>query len=461
MKIPYLSITTFLLAIVLFPFNTVLAQNEIQPQIWFDHASYGTKEMTCNPPDSTGIISEQGPDYSKATIIVTDPSANKYSTSIDRITVSIWSDSDKKGIEITAYETEVNSGIFKGIVTISEGQSTQDIIHVSDGDTISAKYAGTTPWSLDTANRGVTTTAFIGTTCPPLERVPASGIQITDNKGNEQKTILTDKQIQIGSNLTNVTIRNQTFAYVVQIQDKDGTIESLSWISGLLIPSQTFSPSISWTPSRAGDYTVNVFVWQNINNPNSLSPPLWTDLIVWPSLPDYTRSTIKNTNNFQCQSGYELVIKSSNDSPACVTPQTAQKLIERKWAVEYLHQTQAVTPFDNWLTMDVRYANGTYSKFGINYTITSGNKLLEARQDALVQDLVLSLQAKNNGTLIVTIPRVLLDVKMKGQDSQFIILEDGQEIDFKQIRTTITDRTLSITFQNDTSKIDIIAAQLI
>ncbi|MDE1729056.1 MAG: hypothetical protein KGH81_07775, partial [Thaumarchaeota archaeon] len=104
MKTLFISITAFLLAMVLFPFNTILAQNEIQPQIWFDHASYGTREMTCSPY-STGIISEQGPDYSKATITVTDPAANKYSTSIDQIAVHVWSDSDKKGIEITAYET--------------------------------------------------------------------------------------------------------------------------------------------------------------------------------------------------------------------------------------------------------------------------------------------------------------------------------------------------------------------
>lgn len=330
MKILFISITAFLLTMILFPFNTLFAQNEIQPQIWFDNASYGTKKMTCNPY-STGIISEQGPDYSKATITVTDPAANKYSTSIDQIAVHVWSDSDKKGIEITAYETEVNSGIFKGTVTISEGQSTRDTIHVTDGDTISAKYAGTTPWSLDTTDHGIITTAFIGMSCPPLERVPASAIQVTDNKGNEQKTITVDKQIQIRSNLTNVTIRNQTFAYIVQVQDKGGTVESLSWISGMLLPSQALGPSVSWTPSKAGNYTVQVFVWQSLNNPNSLSPPVFTDLTVWPSLSDYTRSTIKNAENFQCQSGYELVIQSNNNSTACVTPGTASKLVEHGW----------------------------------------------------------------------------------------------------------------------------------
>jgi hypothetical protein len=338
MKTPHLLITAILLVTVLFPFNTVLAQNETQPTIYFNQANYSTQKMSCDFYN-TGKISAQTPEATKATITVTDPTANKFSTSIDRVTVYVRSDSDHKGIEITAYETEVNSGIFKGTVTISEGQSTQDTIHVSDGDTLLAKYAATTPWSPNTANHGVTTTAFIGSLCPPLERVPASGIQITNNEGNEQKTILANNQIQIRSNLTNVTIRNQTFAYVVQIWDKDQITVSLSWISGMLLPSQTFTPSVSWTPSKAGNYTVQIFVWQSVNNPNALSPPLSTDLTVWPSLLDYTRSTTRNAENLQCQSGYELVVKSSDNLPVCVTSETASKLIKRGWAKEMVIQS--------------------------------------------------------------------------------------------------------------------------
>ncbi len=321
----HFSIIVFLLAMVFFSFNTAFAQNETQPTIYFDHLSYATPKMSCYYYD-TGKIYLQNTE-SKATVVVNDPSANKFSASIDRVTVFVWSDSDRKGIEITAYETNVNSGIFKGTVTVSDDQSSQDIIHVSDGDTLWAKYAGTTPWSPDATNHGITTTAFIGTLCPPLERVPASGIQVTDNEGNEQKTILVGKQIQIGSNLTNVTIRNQTFAYIVQISDANQIIESLPWISGTLLPSQTFSPSVSWTPSKAGNYTVQIFVWQSINNPNALSPPIQNDLTVWPSMSDYT---MRNENP-RCQSGYEFVIKPSNNSPVCVSPDTAQKLQERGW----------------------------------------------------------------------------------------------------------------------------------
>ena len=341
LKTLHLALIAFLLSVGLFSFNATFAQNETQPTIEFNHPNYFTEKMSCEYY-VTGNISPQDPSTKKAIITVTDSSANKFSTAIDRVAVSVWSDSDKRGIEITAYETAVNSGIFQGTVTISEGPSTQDIIHVSDGDTLSAGYSGGTPWSPGMTN-GTMATAFIGMLCPPLERVPASGIKITDNEGNEQKVMLTNKQIQISSNLTNVAIRNQTFAYVVQIQDKSGVTKSFSWLSGMLLPSQTLTPSVSWTPTEAGKYTVQAFVWQSINNPNALSPPVSAELTIWPSFPVYAGNATRDFENSHCQSSYVLVTRSNNNSIACVTSDTAQILVERGWARKSLSQTSENT----------------------------------------------------------------------------------------------------------------------
>ncbi|MEM3007522.1 MAG: hypothetical protein QXW37_06430 [Candidatus Nitrosotenuis sp.] len=33
-----------------------------------------------------------------------------------------------------------------------------------------------------------------------------------------------------------------------------------------------------------------------------------------------------------CKVGFQLIIKTSNEHPACVKPESAQKLIERGWA---------------------------------------------------------------------------------------------------------------------------------
>ena len=83
-----------------------------------------------------------------------------------------------------------------------------------------------------------------------------------------------NKQIQITSDVTNNQDRTQPFAYLVQIQNQDGVVVSLSWLSGSLDPGQSLNPSQSWTPMSPGTYTAQIFVWEGINNPDALSQPL-------------------------------------------------------------------------------------------------------------------------------------------------------------------------------------------
>ncbi len=83
-----------------------------------------------------------------------------------------------------------------------------------------------------------------------------------------------NKQVQITSDVTNGQDKTQPFAYLVQIQNQDGVVISLSWISGSLDPGQSLNPSQSWTPESPGTYTAQIFVWAGINNPDALSTPL-------------------------------------------------------------------------------------------------------------------------------------------------------------------------------------------
>lgn len=82
------------------------------------------------------------------------------------------------------------------------------------------------------------------------------------------------KQVQITTDLTSGQDRTQPFAYIVQIQNQDGVVVSLSWITGTLDAGQSLSPAQSWIPSNPGVYTAKIFVWAGIDNPDALSPPL-------------------------------------------------------------------------------------------------------------------------------------------------------------------------------------------
>ena len=83
-----------------------------------------------------------------------------------------------------------------------------------------------------------------------------------------------NKQIQITSDITNNQDRSQPFAYLVQIQNQDGVVVSLSWLTGSLDSGQSLNPSQSWIPTLPGNYNAQIFVWAGINNPDALSLPL-------------------------------------------------------------------------------------------------------------------------------------------------------------------------------------------
>ena len=88
------------------------------------------------------------------------------------------------------------------------------------------------------------------------------------------------KQVQVTTDVANGQNRAQPFAYIVQIENQDGVVYSLSWISGTLDAGQSLSPSQSWTPTATGVYTAQIFVWESVGNPDALSPPLEMKIIV-------------------------------------------------------------------------------------------------------------------------------------------------------------------------------------
>ncbi|MDE1813829.1 MAG: hypothetical protein KGH87_01040 [Thaumarchaeota archaeon] len=215
-------------------------------------------------------------------------------------------------------------------------------------------------------------------------------------------TVIANQPYQIVANITKMENTQPLIYYycIVQVSNSTGLGYHIGWGQGILTPKQSFSQcAVSWTPTVPGNYTLNAFAWRTLFG-----------------------SPLANAST-----RYVQVVSSSSAS-----------------------------------TISIQYTNGTYASLPINYTITGDNKLLDAKMDSQSKSLILSLKSASNGTLVVSIPRVLLDAKTNdGQDDQFIVLEDGQEINYKQIDSTIIDRTLSIQFQNNTSSIEIIATHIV
>jgi len=205
---------------------------------------------------------------------VVDPDMNWDPENVNNFEVDVWSDSDAGGISLMVTETNEATGIFEGTVTFTaDSESSGHRLRVAEGDTITVEYEDNT--LPDPYTRGddldVTGTALIGTVVPPLDRAPASNARVVDSFGNSLSEVSVDQQVQIEADLVNGQDRDQSFAYLVQVQDGNGVTVSLAWITGQLAAGQSFSPALSWIPSTSGSYEATVFVWESVDNPTALS----------------------------------------------------------------------------------------------------------------------------------------------------------------------------------------------
>jgi hypothetical protein len=214
---------------------------------------------------------------------VIDPDMNLDPEAVDNFDVDVWSDSDAGGIDLTVTETNEATGIFEGTVffTVTD-ESSGHRLRVAEGDTVTAEYEDNTlPDPYTTADElDITATSLIGTVVPPLERAPIATCRVVDAFGNSLSSVSVDQQVQITCDVSNGQDREQPFAYLVQIQDANGVTVQLAWITGSLSPGQSFSPALSWIPQQAGAFDATTFVWESVDNPTALSPPVTTPITV-------------------------------------------------------------------------------------------------------------------------------------------------------------------------------------
>ena len=98
----------------------------------------------------------------------------------------------------------------------------------------------------------------------------------------------------------------------------------------------------------------------------------------------------------------------------------------------------------------------------IGYTITGG-KVLGVTPNVESLSLSISIEATEDGSITLTIPRSILESTTKdGEDGEFFVLIDGEEVpEFDEITTTPTHRTLTIAFPAGAEEIEIVGTWVI
>ena len=145
------------------------------------------------------------------------------------------------------------------------------------------------------------------------------GVAVVNSFGQKFDEIKSDHALQIAADITNPNGHEHAFAYVVEITDIENNLaQPAQWVTGTLNPSQTFNVSLSWIPEETGEYRAVISVGADRD---SVFQAADIEINVSPegdvSDDDY------------CKNGNELLFKYSDNSPICVSPDTASKLVNK------------------------------------------------------------------------------------------------------------------------------------
>ena len=94
-----------------------------------------------------------------------------------------------------------------------------------------------------------------------------------------------------------------------------------------------------------------------------------------------------------------------------------------------------------------------------NYTIRGGT-ILDFEINPEITSLIITLDARARGELIITLPRNLIDAKIGSQDSNFEIFVSGLKLNSVDETITSFDRTVTIPFKRGNSELIITGTQI-
>jgi len=218
-----------------------------------------------------------------AEIQVLDADMNLNPEAVDRITVEISSDSDIAGILVDALETEEDSGLFQAVISFTQNSvSSGNRLYAIPGDSIYSKYEDNTlpsPHSI-LDDLDIQAEAKLDSGVIPIQRISQEVAFISDSFGMQILEPTINQQLQIVGIITNNQNYDQTFSYIIQVKDQDGIVISLSWIQGELASNQSLDLSQSWTPTAAGNYSIETFVWNSLEDQTPLSPKSSSSYII-------------------------------------------------------------------------------------------------------------------------------------------------------------------------------------
>jgi hypothetical protein len=140
---------------------------------------------------------------------------------------------------------------------------------------------------------------------------------VVNSFGQKFDEIKAEQVLHIAADITNPNDQKHDFAYLLEITDSENKhTQPPRWITGTLNPTQTFNVSLSWMPEESGAYNAIISIGASIDS-----------VIQVVDLEINVNSEGDVSDEDYCKNGQELLFKYSDNSPICVSPDTASKLI--------------------------------------------------------------------------------------------------------------------------------------
>ena len=220
------------------------------------------------------------------TVEVRDPDMNLNPNEKDSFEIDVWGDSDRGGLNLIVVETEINSAIFKGTLSFSTTEQSEDIpprLRVAEGDEITASYEDQTlppPWYSPDSELDVNSIAIVGESIPQVQDwIIADDLKIKsrDNPVNTHIIRVGEESI-FAANLDNLAGRYVTVLHIVTILDEIGNELTTLELNQRIDESTQLR--LLWTPIQSGNFTAEYSIIENHFFPKPLSNSLMIEFEV-------------------------------------------------------------------------------------------------------------------------------------------------------------------------------------
>lgn len=193
--------------------------------------------------------------------------------------IRVYSDTDSRGISLDALWKTDYKGIpqrtgtypVKFLLTDQKESRDNGRLKVSAGDTIYAEYWDYTLPKPHMINDRKRITAIAQINSPEIIKpVLMVNSTITDSNGDTIHNCKKNDLVNIKTEITNKNEIALSVSVITQIRTDD-TVQSISWSTITINPHETTKTSLDWTVMDGKSHTFEVFVWDNLANPQPLA----------------------------------------------------------------------------------------------------------------------------------------------------------------------------------------------